>query len=535
MALKKRGDVERDSNGRFRGAGAYQTKVPGPEVTFTPLIEATCSLRDALEDADFLLNNLSNCAPGVPTVIIRASPGSGKSTLQRKLMADRVKAGQNGIIAFHVPTLALAEEAAHHALDLGIEAQAIRGRSATQPSGEGTMCAKADIVNRASRLGISVRDNFCERKDEDGTVRRCSYFENCAYLEQFTKNATHRFLATTYMGLPDPSGTKCTQRVVDETFWREFVKIHDFEATSFTVPRTFMSSRRASEHADLLVAARDVFAALIRGQSPLALPYTDEDYSKFEKLEWEAKRSSEDLAPDQDSKRQRQALTKAEQDYRKVGSFSALWSVLSAAKANGAKVCERIRLYQADGKHMIRVMTKRQLRHREPMLVLDADADLEIMTAIGCNVIKKHELVLKPNAIVRQLHDNRMCTTSLIHSAQLRQKWREIIAKEVLVDRLGQASGVLVGASRKVVRAFFEDAGYKFDGMSDDAVSRFMLDTALHGAHWLWLGSRALGSNRYENCSSVIVIGREEIPTQALEDLGAALWGDIVGEPLDLV
>jgi len=48
----------------------------------------------------------------------------------------------------------------------------------------------------------------------------------------------------------------------------------------------------------------------------------------------------------------------------------------------------------------------------------------------------------------------------------------------------------------------------------------------LHGAHWLWFGGRSLGSNRYEACSTVIAIGREELPIFALEDYGRALWGD---------
>jgi len=95
-----------------------------------------------------------------------------------------------------------------------------------------------------------------------------------------------------------------------------------------------------------------------------------------------------------------------------------------------------------------------------------------------------------------------------------------------LRDKNAQDTGVLVGASRKVVRAFFEDAGYDFAGKSNDEISEFMLNTRLHGAHWLWFGSRSLGSNRYEACSTVIVIGREELPIPVLEDYGRALWGD---------
>ncbi|OWU66634.1 hypothetical protein, partial [Phaeobacter sp. 22II1-1F12B] len=91
------------------------------------------------------------------------------------------------------------------------------------------------------------------------------------------------------------------------------------------------------------------------------------------------------------------------------------------------------------------------------------------------------------------------------------------------------------GASRKIVLRFFEDAGHDFGGLSDDEASRFMLETPLHGAHWLWFGGRSLGTNRYRDFSTVIVIGREELPVEALEDRGRALWGDRAGVDLEFV
>jgi hypothetical protein len=94
---------------------------------------------------------------------------------------------------------------------------------------------------------------------------------------------------------------------------------------------------------------------------------------------------------------------------------------------------------------------------------------------------------------------------------------------------------VLIGATRKVVRRFFEDAGHDFTGLAEEEISRRMLDTRLHGAHWLWFGGRALGSNRYRNCSSVFVIGREEMPVEALEDKARAIFGDGEGPALEFV
>lgn len=535
MALDQQPAIKRDSKGRFCGAGAYISAGPAQETDYTPLSQAAQQLQEILETAECQQRSAQGAGDGIPTAVVRASPGAGKSTEQRRRMAERVEAGEEGRVVFHVPTLALAEEAAGEAAALGLKAQAIRGRAAARPDESGPMCKKVDVIDRATRLGISVRENFCERKDEDGTVRRCPHFEDCAYLAQFQSDATHAFMATTYLGLPDPSGQACTQRIVDETFWREFLWIRDVEAAEFLAPRTFLMAAKAAQHADLLAAAGEVTGALIAGRSPLSLPYTAKDFDGFAKLEGEARPPVAELAPDQDTKNQKAALAKAELVHRKLSLFGAVWSVLADTKRNGLVRCERLRLYMADGKPVLRVMRKRAMPHSEPMLVLDADADSEILTAVGCNVIAEHELTLRPNAIVQQLHDRRMSNSSLLRSQTLREEWRRIIAREVFRDRLGDNDGVLVGATKKVVRAFFEDAGHDFRSMSEDAVSQFMLDTRLHGAHWLWFGGRSLGSNRYKNCSSVIVIGREEMPVSALEDQGRALWGDTPGRPLRLI
>lgn len=397
------------------------------------------------------------------------------------------------------------------------------------------MCAKADLIDRASRLGISAREHFCETIAQDGSTLRCPHFQSCPYLAQFQTKATHFFLATSYMSLPDPSGTACDHRVVDETFWGQFLRIQRISAASFTAPRTFFPLSKAADHADLLNAASHVVAALVEGRSPVLLDFSGEELREFAKMEWKAQAPEVEISPDQPARRQSAAVAKAEQNYRQVSRFSVIWTILADAREAGLQDTERLRLLNIDDKHHIQIMCRKPLKHDQPMLVLDADADPEILQAIGCDIVAAHDITLRPNAIIRQLHDRRMTNGGLLNKPELRESWRRIIVKEVLRDRSERGGGVLVGATRKVVRAFFEDAGHDFGGMSEESVSSFMLDTPLHGASWLWFGGRSLGSNRYQDYSSVIVIGREELPAEALEDQAAAIWGDTPGEPLECI
>ena len=451
-------------------------------------------------------------------------------------MAAREAAGLGARVAFHVPTLALAEDATHEATGMGMAAQAIRGRSASKPDGSGPMCAKAALVEQANRIGISSREHFCESVAYDGTVRRCPHFEGCAYLAQFKQDASCHFLATAYFNLPKLPGVGPELRVVDEAFWQSFLWIKDVDVVTFKSPRTFLAAADAADHADLLKAASEVAGMLSARRSLSELPYTSDDYAAFAKLERKGQAPASDIRPDEDPAAQKSKLEKAACQHRQVSRLAAVWEVLRDAAEKKLTSTERLRLFVQGQKEVLRVTRKSPLRHKEPLLILDADADSEILAGLGCDIRLQHHLALRPNAHVVQIHDRHMSNTSLHGSEALRDECRRLIANEVLRDRhhpqLRASWSERPGQS---CRRFFEDAGHKFSAKSNDEVSQIMLTTKLHGAQWLWFGGRALGSNRYKDCGSVIVLGRQELPVSDLEDQGRALWGDTPGKPLNVV
>lgn len=76
-------------------------------------------------------------------------------------------------------------------------------RDATTPDGTGTMCRKSALTSRAVRLGLPIREHFCDRQEPDGEPQRCAHFDDCAYLAQLapTENggARQHYLATSYL------------------------------------------------------------------------------------------------------------------------------------------------------------------------------------------------------------------------------------------------------------------------------------------------------------------------------------------------
>lgn len=462
----------RDSKGRFTGKGAFDSDFPAPKTCFMPLEQAETALRQALEGAFERLVDARGDKAGAErsVVVCRASPGAGKSWMTRLLLAERYRQKKEDRVAFHLPTLALSDEAANEARGHGLPAQAIRGRTAPLPDGNGTMCDKADLLERAARLGISLIRSFCRRRGEKGRNRLCPHFHSSAYLSQFRTDAKLHFMATNYLAFSETLKDS-DFLVVDEAFWRQFVSIRDVPAVAFTTPRTHLASRRAKAHADLLCAASDVVAAMVSGRSPLDLPYSAEDFRGFFRLEWMGKAPNPGLFPDQNVEEQCRRLKRAERNYRQVAAFAMIWRILADAKEAGLSATERLRIVRDGDRLLIRICRKRPPKHEQPMLVLDADADPLILSALDCNVLETHDIALRPNATVIQLHDRRMTKKSLRSNPALREDWRRIIAREVLIDRLGPRGGVLVGASKQVVRQFFEDAGHCFDGMKEDEVS----------------------------------------------------------------
>ena len=532
------------TSGRFKGKGAFPARSPAPCTHFTPLPEVQSRLHTALGHSIALLTDLPSDPADlrVPVAILAASPGAGKSRMARELLAQQMN---ELAVTYHAPTLALAEEAAAHARELGAPATLFRGRSAPDPDNpDQKMCRKADLVERAARLGVKIRESFCRSSSDP--ERCCEYLESCAYLAQIapSEDARHSYMATQYLGLPEPTGASPTLRVVDETFWMQQLSVNIFPASDFLLPRTFLRTRGrngknddklVAHQADLLGAARAVVDALSAGRSPMALDFTAKEYAEFAALEYRAHAPDPEIQPDQDLKQQEQSIKEAERNTRYVSWFAAVWTCLAEAKERGRTSVERLRMASGKDGPMLHLCRKNEMRHREPLLLLDADADGEILSALDCNILHTSHMVLKPQAEVVQVHDARMTNGSLLKGNSLRKAWRNVVRREVLVDRLQQGGGVLVGASRKVVKAFFEDAGFDFVRMSDEDVSKTMLNTPLHGAHWLWFGGRSLGSNRYRDYGTVIVIGREELPIEVLEDYGRALWGDRAGADLEVL
>ena len=553
----------RDGRGRFTGAGAAEAEaVPLPD--FMEAEAARELIRQAIRA--FLVKAAAWWATdetlrgAVPVLVIAASPGTGKSRIAREELERFDLSALGGDAVFYAPTHGLADEAAGHAAELGAGSHVTRGRPARNPETGDPMCARSELADQVAKLGLRVAPTLCKREPEGGgEAILCPFHASCAHVRQWESLPPAnvlRFEATSYAPLSgDGSGRKTGLHVIDETLWPHLIGTADIPLDRWTRPRSARPANRRAKKgeaeataADVTEAAAKVLSALQAGKSPLAIGFEVGDFRQFA----DAERGPDVLAnpPNAPDDRLAEELGNLARFDPDAGKRAAVWGVLAEAAERGLDATERLRIVRdarpsggGDPRDVLRVSWAKEPPRDAPVILLDADAAPEIIERLypGAEMVRAE---LRPNAEVVQVSDVTLSLHALgagkgqeadpIRGRDNRAKAAALVRWEVYRDRLTGGRGVLAIGSRKLALRMFTDAGHNFDGMTPQQVSDFMLATPLHGARWLWFGPRALGRNDWKDFGTAIVIGREELPLDALQDDARALFGDS-GEPLELI
>lgn len=564
----------RGAGGRFTGLDAIEAE-PLPAPRFLSLGDAEQSLTNALTNAlEEAAAWDADSGTAAPVVVIRATPGTGKSVGLRRALQGFDLGRLAGDAVFYSPTMALSDEAARDAQGLGLGFHVTRGRSATNPATGETMCARAKEAEALGILGLPVKPNLCKRDNDDGTVSLCPFYAVCAgveaprdgepkpaYLGQWNSlqgGPVLRFEAQAYLnGRGDGSGRAIGLRIVDEKSWTTTLRNADVTPASWQLaelanlkglPRHIaqkVREGREAQAADRLAVARRVLEALRAGASPVLADVSADDLERFAKDDAATMPTQLNTLPGDTSQSRQselEALASLEREGRKR---AAIWRVLAEAKRAGIEMPERLQWLQdyrgakgdKDPREVLRVHWMAELPGDVPMILLDADADPVIVNRLhpGARLV---DIAVKPCADVVQVSDRVFSKAALIgpENRGNRDAWADVIQAEVLRDNADPrgARGVLAGASKAVVRAMFEDAGLIAPNAPQKVADAVMRGEQLHGARWLWFGPGSLGLNSYKSFGAVVVIGREEMPVDALEDMGRAMFGD-GGEPLQMV
>lgn len=546
-------ETPRDATGRFTGAGAFEAgPVAPPE--FVSLAEAEARIRAVVSEAMEAAAAWDGEGEA-PAAAIAASPGAGKTHATLATIAASDLTRLSGDVVAYASSGQLAGEMAAKAEEMGAGWHVTRGRSAINPATGKPMCERAGLAERVAGRGCNVTATLCKRQGDDGTVRKCPHFERCAYWRQWDdlpagpvlRFESHAYLMTN--GRPDPSGRPIALRVVDEKSWPGALRTAELRAEALTRPGTPKRRKRAgrealeADAADRAAAGAALVEALRRGGGEVraVAHFGAEALEEFAKAERASADAVLEPTPDAGDDVFDAELNRLERIDREATKRAALWDLLADCLRRGLETSERIEFLPdfrgADGKgdprDVIRLHWRNVPARTVPELHLDADADPEILAAAlpGATLTR---VALRPNADVVQVTDKTFSNFTLMRKPAVRAEAVALVEAEAFADRMRGGAGAVAVATKKVVRAVFEDAGLVGPETPREDADRIMRETTLHGARWAWFGPGLLGLNAYADMTTVVVIGREEMPVEALEARARALFGD-EGEPLTFV
>ncbi|WP_299362702.1 DEAD/DEAH box helicase family protein [uncultured Paracoccus sp.] len=453
----------------------------------------------------------ASAEPGA-ALALKVTAGLGKTATALRVVARYGEALlSRGHVLIYVPTIELAERAFDdfRTLAPGLPSRVIRGRDAPRPDErQKTMCERAEIAKKISGYVASVTEALCRGQDKNGDFVRSPCASGCPYLQQKDVPGPHVvFLSHAYLTVDPPLDYDypVVLRVVDEKVWPTLTRtphlsIDDLMRAS---PSSFPESLRG-----VLTRAKATVVDGLQRDLPL------HDHLRNSGIGTE---QLQHLAQAEDRSR----------SYLEIGPWQSAETVAFCVETFDAKSfiasrrrqriferlaeretghCVGLRLLEKTTEHgserVIQSSGIHEVDRDAPLLLLDADADPDITQRVapGAELVS---IQSPPVADVVQISDLTLSNSWLLHlerGAQRRAAVLTILRREV---NRAAGGGVLVVATKSVLRALHTDLGNSLNGSDEEALRQPLL-----GAEPRWFGPRTQGVNDFESYASVVIIGR---------------------------
>jgi hypothetical protein len=440
--------------------------------------------------------------------VIRAPAGLGKTQAFAKKIADAT----DGPYEVYVPTIALAEEWRNSILKLNPtkEVVVIRGRSHLEATTGMPMCQMHTAAEQVSKAGFTVYASLCKKaQGKNNPSLKCAHYDSCAYLAQFSRADVYIY---THAYLPLARGALETWSpvgvVIDESFFQTCL-------AKITMPISLLTHPTLPAEAKRWCA--EVATYLTTGQSNFIRVRT------VGTMHRELRRALRALdkvrpmvAPGMPSGQVSTALANC----MSFGPLRALLTRLDYELSRW-RTPRSIDYNRATGEitlhHRKNITRFNSGLLKQPKIVnLDANASLNIIRqffTIDSFLVQD----VARNAYVIQCHSTKGSTTSFVpnrnkdpNSRQAAQ--RRLIELQALIGKLcADGQRVLVVGPTAIV-------GNDRDGTA----ALFVVPSSCEFAHF----NAIRGVDRWKSFDTVVIVGRNEPPLKAVEDMARALFFD---------
>lgn len=455
-------------------------------------------------------------APHTEALQIKATAGLGKTrTVIEQISTDPRRSITE--VRFHTPDNEHSAEVAKIALGFGLRAKIVSGR--TKEMASNGYCARYGVAYECAKAGLNVYHSCCQ-KLVDGREIRCPHFDQCPYLKQWDDpKPAFRILNHAYIFLPIPQRDGVSLPtpsivVVDESIVQKSVS-----KFSFGVDR--LQGKYAQAVRCYLDNGHDLRTTLAN------LGVTKECAERLAEEtdpEWDA-----GISPDLSD---RDALKKLKEiDQREEMALASFYRAIAREidfdrPIYGIEVRrdEEVRVNgRLERQNRVHVFERRQCRidPTASLLILDADADLKLNKKIFGRDIRHVEINAKRRAHVIQCYSSKVSTTKLLglHS-KTKPKFTPELAKieEIVKSELARSAPVLVVMPKRVEDTLSSFGKLATGGGSDQP--RFW-----RGAEVTHFGA-IRGKDRWKKFNTVIVVGRNEPPARAVDNIMRGLFAD---------
>ena len=446
-----------------------------------------------------------------------APAGLGKTGLFAKLVACAVV-----IYEVYVPTLTLAESWRDLILSFNPNkrVQIIRGRSAPPPVvlrpkskkrviQPIAMCLKNQLATDVARAGEAVYPSLCSRSQGPGVAPvRCQYYEHCDYINQFSSGAEVYIYTHAHLGLERGhlEDWRPAEVIIDESFFQSLVEKIDVPLSLLTHSRIPTKAQSLCGDVARAIAARGAMqgrfnVATSTGELQVVL---------------KALASPPSLSPNLTSAQQRTAL-------KQIISFKPVRQLLTQLAAE-CRVRPTPQSIDYDVNSGIIALYKRAPITRfdrpdgtQPFIsILDASADRQIIEPFF-EIEKFLHLRVRRKAYVIQCCSTRCSTTSLVPLKNTDPK-SAADATRRLADLTALIAKVGANGNKVLVIGPTAITGNPKTGQAP------LITAPPHCELAHFNGVR--GVDRWKDFDVIVVVGRNEPPPVAVENIARALFYD---------
>lgn len=446
-------------------------------------------------------------------IAFKAPAGLGKT----EEYVEAVAFSTQPLIEIYVPTLELAEEVKSRIerANPNKRVTAIRGRSAIDSAGT-PMCKRNIIAEGLAKTGQSVFPSLCLRKQPNSAEPiKCEFFDGCRYIQQF-RGGEVRIYAHAYLPLERNmlEGTLPNVVIIDESFWKVCIDAD----VPFDI--TLLADPDIPDPAKLL--CQDILANILTDPASVKARVRNAVVSgEYAAAVRGLRRIQADINPSMNDREITARLAKSGRLVPIIQLFKLLLVESKFQRPMQAITFDSDRrTLKLHIKNTISRFREKGLRAalpcRRPVFIFDANASPLIISQF-IEIKRFEDIYVKRNSHVTQCYSTRASTISLVPEKNITKE--SMAGAQRKLDRIQAWLDSLAGTSAKVL--VVGPSAVVGNRRKDQEP---LLRCPANGdfAHY----NALRGIDRWNNFDIVVIIGRNQPSTEAVENIARALFSN---------